>query len=268
MNSRTLQNAVAGKNDCLPIDVEVLQTLFDITPDLAFFIKDNRGRYLAVNESLVSRHGLTRKSDALGKRPQDICPGDFGRIPSEQDFQILQTGIPLIDHLELQWQRPREAVWCLTTKLPIRNAIGHIVGIIGFSRDVRAPLQRNDIPKGLATALEEFERTLSSEVTPANLARRAGITSQRLLRLMKYVFGVTTAQFLLKTRISAASRLLQETNLSITAIAQSCGFYDHSAFSRTFRCATGFTPSDFRDQTQKRSSRSRTKLNKKVSPKA
>jgi hypothetical protein len=74
------------------INVSVLETIFDQAPEVAFFVKDAAGRYLAVNGSLVERHGLRYKSQVIGKRPCDICPGDLGRIPSEQDAAVLRTG--------------------------------------------------------------------------------------------------------------------------------------------------------------------------------
>ena len=76
------------------VDLHLLEQLFDHTPDTAFFIKDAAGYYLAVNHSLLERHGLRDKSQMLGRRPCDICPGDFGRIPAEQDAYVLRTGRP------------------------------------------------------------------------------------------------------------------------------------------------------------------------------
>ena len=63
---------------------------------------------------------------------------------------------------------------------------------------------------------------------------------------MKRFFGLTPSQFIAKTRIAAASRLLRETEQSIADIALACGFYDQSAFTRTFRAMTGVTPTQFR----------------------
>ncbi|MCE9607075.1 MAG: helix-turn-helix domain-containing protein [Planctomycetia bacterium] len=230
------------------VDVALLEKLFDRSPDAAFFVKDAAGRYVAVNESLVARHGLKNKSQVIGKCPRDICPGDFGRIPTEQDEKVLRTGRPLIDHLELHWQRPNDPVWCLTTKLPIAGAGGDIVGLIGFSRDVRAPLDPCEIPKDFAGALEEFEQSLSGDVTPASLARRSKLSPQRLARLVKRLFDLTPSQFITKSRIAAASRMLRDSDRSVAEIAHSCGFFDHSAFARAFRSATGMTPSEFRIQ--------------------
>ncbi len=228
------------------VDAALLERLFNQAPDMAFFIKDAAGCYVAVNQSLVERHGLQHKSQVLGKRPCDICPGDFGRIPSAQDATVLRTGRPILDHLELHWYAPHKPGWCLTTKLPMRDGTGTVVGLIGVSRDVRAPIETRDIPIEFAAALDDFENHVADHVTPSMLARRARLSPHRFARLMKRFFGLTPSQFIAKTRIAAASRMLSETEQSVADIALACGFYDHSAFTRMFRAMTGLTPTQFR----------------------
>jgi len=245
---RTQHLARATSPHVSHVEVALLERLFDRSPDVAFFIKDAEGRYIAVNESLMARHGLKNKAQVIGKCPHEICPGDFGRIPSEQDEKVLRTGRPLLDHLEMQWHRPNSPVWCLTTKLPILETNGGVVGLIGFSRDIRVPVESHEIPSGFASALAEFEHTLLSDVTPAWLARRSQMSVQRLARLTKRLFGLTPSQFITKSRIAAASRMLRESEKSVAEIAHACGFYDHSAFTRAFRSATGVTPTDFRSK--------------------
>jgi len=229
------------------IDVSLLENLFDLVPDVAFFVKDISGRYTIVNASLVVRHGLREKSQALGKRPKDICPGEFGAVPSRQDAVVMRTGRPILDHLEMHWYAPNKPGWCLTTKLPIRDDAGAIVGLIGISRDVRMPIRAHEIPLKVAEALNHFESNLADSTTAATLARRAGLAPHRFARLMKKFFGLTPSQFIAKARITAASRLLRETDSPVAAIALSCGFYDHSAFTRAFRKVTGTTPSRMRE---------------------
>ena len=63
------------------------------------------------------------------RRTCDICPGDFGRIPSAEDFTLLRTGRPMLDPVELHWYAPHKPGWCLTTKLPMGDAAGNIVGL-------------------------------------------------------------------------------------------------------------------------------------------
>jgi AraC-like DNA-binding protein len=235
----------------LLLAADTLAELFDHAPDLAFFVKDGAGRYLAVNESLVKRHGYRHKSQVLGRRPCDICPGDFGRLPTEQDAEVLRTGTPLLDHLEQQWYLPRWPVWCVTTKLPIRDTAGKVVGLIGISRDVRAPRDPSKIPAELAATLEGFENNLAEPVTPTILARRAKLTPAKLAHLIRRFFDLTPSQFLTQTRLAAAARLLRETIKTVADIGQACGFYDHSAFSRAFHSSMGVTPSAYREATQK-----------------
>jgi AraC-like DNA-binding protein len=151
-----------------------------------------------------------------------------------------------LDHLELHWSTPHKSGWCLTTKLPIRDATGKIIGLIGISRDVRAPIGTREIPVDFAAALDQLENHLGERITPSALARRAKLAQPRFARLMKRFFGLTPSQFIEKTRVAAASRLLRETEQSVADIALACGFYAHSALTRTFRALTGVTPTQFR----------------------
>ena len=229
------------------VDIRLLEHLFDHTPDMAFFIKDAAGRYVVVNHSLVERHGLSTKEEMIGRRPCDVCPGDFGRIPSEQDAHVLRTGRPIIERLELHWNAPHKPVWCLTTKLPMRDEHGAVCGIIGISKDVRSPMAAAEIPLGVAAALSRLEAGYGEPLTPTELARIANLSPSRFTRVIKRIFGVAPLQLITKTRIAAASRLLMETDKPVANIALDCGFYDHSAFTRAFRAVTGVTPTKFRD---------------------
>lgn len=181
----------------------------------------------------------------IGKRISDICPGELGRQAVEQDQRVLRTGRPLVEHLELHWARPYQPVWCLTTKVPIRDHTEKIVGLVGYSRDLRLPLDATEVPEKFAQALAEFEQTLSNEVTPAWLAERSGLSNQRLTRLVKRLFGITPGQLITKTRITAGSRLLLESNFTVAEVAQACGYYDQSAFTRAFRSVIVYSPTEF-----------------------
>ena len=248
MKPRTKSPRIPESKAPRSIDLSLLESLLDLAPDVAFFVKDVEGRYLLVNESLLLRHGLRRKYEAIGKRPCEICPGDFGRIPTEQDERVLRTGRPLIGHLELQWLRPREPVWCLTSKLPIRDSTGVIIGLIGFSQDVRAPLDTTEIASAFASAIGELEQDPAAPMTPTLLAQKSGMSPQRVARLTKRVFGLTPLQVITKTRLTAASGLLRGTTRPVAEIALACGYSDQSAFTRAFRGATGQTPLEHRRQ--------------------
>ena len=230
------------------IDIDLLSSLFDCAPDVAFFVKNSTGQYIAINNSLVDRHGLQDKEQILGKTPSQLCSGELGEVPAAQDSEVLKTGQPIVEHLELHLFRPKHPVWCLTTKMPIKNSAGEVIGLIGFSRDVRIAVHVDEIPPKFASALARFEKNMGAAISPASLAEESELTSQKLIRLTKKLYGITPTQLIAKIRIAAACRQLEETDRSIADIAFSCGFSDHSAFTRAFKSSTSVTPSVFRSQ--------------------
>jgi PAS domain S-box-containing protein len=227
-------------------ELAAMEQLFDHVPEIVFFIKDHYGRYVAVNQTLVERCGLREKREVMGKRVRDIFPKELAERYASQDEAVLRKGQGIIDRLELHWYVRRRSGWCLTTKLPVRGRDGQIIGVMGISRDLRAPGDRDVIPAKLAATLEYLETHYAEPVAPSSLARHAGLPAVRFARLIKRIFRLTPHQLITQTRLAAASHLLRETNRSLAEIALDCGFYDHSAFTRAFRSATNLTPSQYR----------------------
>jgi len=227
-------------------ELAIIEQLFDHVPETAFFLKDRNGRYLAVNTSLVERCGLEEKRQLLGRHVREIFPKELAQLYAAQDQSVVRTGQPIIDHLELHWYAHRRPGWCLTTKLPMRNHTGAIVGTVGISRDLSAPGDRENIPASLTTALGYLEAHCDERISPSSLAQLADLSPVRFARLTKRIFRLSPNQLILQTRLHAAARLLAETSQPVAEIAHSCGFYDHSALTRAFRSATNLTPTQFR----------------------
>jgi len=226
----------------------MLEQLFDHVPETAFFLKDVGGRYVVVNQSLVDRCGLREKRQLVSRHVRDIFPSELAERYAAQDESVLRTGRPIVDLLELHWYARRRPGWCLTTKLPLHDDNGQVIGLVGISRDLRAPGDKETIPASLASTLEYLERHYAEPISPASLARHAGLPLVRFERLIKRIFRLTPSQLLTQTRLAVASRLLRETNRGVAEIAHACGFYDHSAFTRAFRSAIGVTPTEYRRQ--------------------
>ncbi len=77
-------------------------------------------------------------------------------------------------------------------------------------------------------------------------AREAGLGAFHFLRLFASVLGVTPHQYLVRSRLRHAARLLAEDGRSITDVALDVGFGDLSNFVRTFHRAAGLSPRSFR----------------------
>ena len=182
----------------------------------------------------------------IGKRPSDVCPGEFGRIPTEQDAQVLRTGRPIIERLELFWRRPHVPVWGLTSKIPVRDERGRVTGLIGISKDLTALVNRTEVPPSVELALRHLENFYHEPISPSLLAKKAGMSAARFARVIKRIHGISPMQLITKKRITSGCRLLLESHASIAEIAHSCGFVDHSAFTRAFRAVTSYSPSEYR----------------------
>ncbi len=226
----------------------LVEELFDHLPDTVFFCKDAQGRYVSVNQTLAERCGVSRKSDLVGRRVSDFFPPALAQRYAAQDEAVLKSGRSMIDVLELHWFPGRRSGWCLTTKLPIETEKGLRTGLIGISRDVASPDERDSIPATLAPTLEYLENNCHEPILPSTLAKQAGLSNARFARLIRRLFRLTPSQLIIQTRLNHAAKALEDSDKPVTEVALLAGFYDHSAFSRAFRRATGLTPSAFRNR--------------------
>jgi transcriptional regulator GlxA family with amidase domain len=78
------------------------------------------------------------------------------------------------------------------------------------------------------------------------VAESCGLTLRNLQRRFQTAFGISPQEFLIKTRVLAATRLLNETSLTAAEIANKCGFVDASSFAEQFKRRTGATPTEYR----------------------
>lgn len=236
---------------CKVQPVRQLLALFDYLPNIDSFAKDATGRFTAVGRGTLQRVGLEREEDLLGKCDDVIHPPNVAKAIREDDLEVMQSHKPLVDRIEALYARTRAKEWFLTTKVPLLDAEGKVIGIMGFVRPYRGTGSAADpqINRVVTCIQENYWERLKA----ADLARLANLSERQLNRRFQETFRVSVHEFIIRTRVQAASDALLETNRSIAEIAQSCGFYDQSAFTRQFRKHVGEAPLAFR----RRSSRPR-----------
>ncbi len=99
----------------------------------------------------------------------------------------------------------------------------------------------------LAPALAYMERHFQEEITVTELAALTHYSERQFLRLFKEATGYRPIQYITRLRLHTACRLLSETELSVTEIAERCGYTDSSYFSRVFRQGCGISPKEYRE---------------------
>jgi len=95
-------------------------------------------------------------------------------------------------------------------------------------------------------AAMRIDADFATEISLADLARDAGLSRFHFLRVFSAVLGVTPHQYLVRTRLRNAAKLLADREMPVTAVAHDCGFADLSNFVRTFRRAAGESPRAWR----------------------
>lgn len=234
------------------VELAAIETLFDALTDVAFFVKDRAGRYVAVNHTLARRCGLRSKQELLGKTVLDVHPRPLAQAYMDQDRQVIEAGCTIRKHLELHLYPNRRRGWCLTHKTPLRDEAGAIVGLVGTSHDLGLADEVHPVYRQIANIAQRIRDNYRQPLSLNELAKEEGLSLARVERLFQRVFRYTPRQLLLQTRLNGALSLIEtDPARSIADIATECGYTDHSAFSRQFKAFTGQTPVQYRLQCHK-----------------
>lgn len=220
--------------------------VFDHTPDVVFSIKDQSGRYVAISAAIVERCSLKCRTGAIGRTAYDLFPEFMANRYAAQDQLVFSTSQPLYNNLDLTLYRDGATGWCLTTKVPLLDDRGKVTALACLSRDLSEPSRGGLIDERLATMVDFVQSSYNQRLPVGLLAQMAGLSPTQLDRRMKRIFNLSTQQFIIKTRLSAATQQLDSTDLNIAQIAAECGFCDQAAFANQFRRFVGLSPSEYR----------------------
>jgi AraC-like DNA-binding protein len=227
-----------------------VEALFDRQPDLVFSVKDRDGRYVAISEACAERCNLPNKRHAIGKTAHDLFPRHMADRYVLQDAAVFSTRQPVVDNLDLTLFNSRKPGWCLTNKIPLHDRHGELIGLACLSRDLVEPSKSGIVDQPMANAVDRILHGFAEPLRIEQLAETAEVSLAQFERRMKRIFQLSAGQFIIKTRITAATARLEQTEDTISEIALACGFCDQSALSRQFRQITGMSPKVYRNWTK------------------
>jgi PAS domain S-box-containing protein len=113
----------------------LLRTLIDHLPD-AIYAKDVEARKIMVNPADLKNIGCKAEAEAIGKNDFDFFPKKIAEAFFADDKTVIQTGQPLINREEKFVNPAGETRWLLSSKIPLRDAAGNIIGLVGVGRDI------------------------------------------------------------------------------------------------------------------------------------
>ncbi|MGZ5296351.1 MAG: diguanylate cyclase domain-containing protein [Actinomycetota bacterium] len=119
------------------------RALMQNTEDSIYF-KDRGCRLLRVSRRMARSLGFSDPSELVGKTDIDLFGESFGRRTFLEDLRIMESNEPIIGLVESRRMEGSEMNWTLTTKVPLHDASGNVIGLMGITREINE-LKRTEL---------------------------------------------------------------------------------------------------------------------------
>ena len=120
--------------DTALLDRALVSSFLDNIPDRIYF-KDYEGRFIAVSRSKAIHHGLT-PAEMVGKTDADFFSPQHTAWARVDEENIMSTGVSVLNKLERIKSHDGRQAWVLSSKLPLRDEHGEVIGTFGITRDI------------------------------------------------------------------------------------------------------------------------------------
>ena len=139
----------------------LLEALLNYLPDHIYF-KDRDSRFIRTGKAMAETFGLSDPDLVAGKTDFDFFTEEHARQAYQDEQVVMNTEQPLVLEERETW-RDQPDTWVLTTKMPLRDDTGAVVGTFGISRDIT---RRRRIEADLQARMLELT-ALNSKLTEA-----------------------------------------------------------------------------------------------------
>ncbi|OEO31075.1 hypothetical protein VW23_018080 [Devosia insulae DS-56] len=126
---------LAGEQQRAQVERSWLRTMIDQVPDY-LYIKDKDARFVIANRAVAADLGHGDPNTLIGKSDLDVHPPQLARRYYEDDMSVIRGEKALIDHEEYVVRPDGTQLWLSTSKLPLRNPEGQIIGLVCSARDI------------------------------------------------------------------------------------------------------------------------------------
>ena len=138
---------------------QLLRTLIDNLP-FSIYVKDLECRKVVANITDVEKLGYTSEAEVLGKTDLELFEGEIGVPSYNDDLLVLKEGHSIINREEL-FPNPEGGIhWTVTTKIPLFDQSGKIVGMVGIGRDITEQKKAQETIQKLSKSIEQSPATI------------------------------------------------------------------------------------------------------------
>ena len=251
MTSHDNMLATLGRIGAAP--PEVIE-LFDYLEDTPMWMKDEAGHYEWANVALLLNFGVKTRAELIGRTDYDFCGEVLANQYRIDDERVLR-GEKILSRVELVGRFNHTARWCVTSKVPLRDAAGRIVGTAGVTRplpqaEATAPDPESRSASPLSVAIRHISQRYAERITNEDLARVCGLSVRAFERQFQAAYHVSPHDYLRQLRVRMSCSALVFSRKSLADVASAYGFADQSHFTKEFRKFMAETPRAYRSRFQ------------------
>ena len=227
--------------------VKQLIEMFDLMPDILFWVKDEKGQIVYANSYFLEHIGVPSLSHAIGCTDFDFAPAHIAKQFTVDDQKVMK-GEVVNNRLEMNTAQSGDIAWFTTSKRPLVDSEGCTIGSYGISRHLEKTSLALSGMDAMKVPVDYIHKNYMNDICLSELANITHLSISALERRFKKYLAKTPKQFINEVRLEHARRLLVESNSDIATIANQSGFSDPSYFSRQFKRLFGQLPSSFRQE--------------------
>ncbi|RUU70586.1 diguanylate cyclase, partial [Mesorhizobium sp. M2C.T.Ca.TU.009.01.2.1] len=136
---------------------DLLRAAVAQAPDF-YYVKNTRGQFVAVNQTVAAYHGYDHPVQMTGKTDFDIADAARAQILFGLEQRILKSGEGIADFEEQLPDAKGNLRWFSTSKTPVRDVDGNVIGLVGVTREITAHKQ---VEQALLEAKNQLSYALS-----------------------------------------------------------------------------------------------------------
>lgn len=146
--------------DALEQEQSLLQTFMDNTPDHIYF-KDKESRFIRINKAQTNLFHLSDAREAIGKTDAEFFTEEHAQQAYKDEREVIRSGKPMAAKEEKETWPSGEETWVSTTKAPLFDKAGQIMGTFGISRDITERMRAQAELQAAKEAAEYADRAKS-----------------------------------------------------------------------------------------------------------
>jgi len=224
---------------------ETMKNMFDLVGDVTFNMIDDKDRVMAFNRRNRENCNFRDEADFVARDLHDLFPKVLADVYSSRNREVRESGRPIVEKT-YSHAADRSTDIKIVSIYPLRDVRGRIVGTTSVTRALESGSNKPDWYQAIRAAVAYIDDHFREKLSIETLASISNMSRSAFRRAFTSIMETTPGAYITTIRINNARKLLSETSKTISDIAEECGFYDQSHFTKAFIRLRHQSPGEYR----------------------